>query len=43
MLWDVYGGLSNYAILKGHKNAILETFWGQDSKYVTLVLRNLIV
>ena len=26
-LWDVYGGFTNYNVLKGHKSAILEVKW----------------
>eukprot|EP01126_Amoeba_proteus_P021599 TRINITY_DN2197_c0_g1_i3.p1 TRINITY_DN2197_c0_g1~~TRINITY_DN2197_c0_g1_i3.p1 ORF type:complete len:205 (-),score=24.16 TRINITY_DN2197_c0_g1_i3:471-1085(-) len=31
-LWEVHGDCSNYAVLKGHKNAILEVMWSTDSQ-----------
>ena len=29
-LWDVYGECQNYALLQGHKNAVLEVSWNFD-------------
>ncbi|KAL6064764.1 U5 small nuclear ribonucleoprotein 40 kDa protein [Balamuthia mandrillaris] len=29
-LWDVYGECENYAVLDGHKNAVLELHWSTD-------------
>lgn len=29
-LWDVYGECDNYALLEGHKNAVLEVCWNYD-------------
>lgn len=30
LLWDVYGDCENWAILTGHKNAVLDLAWHQD-------------
>jgi len=32
LLWEVFGDCNNYDVLKGHKNAILELCWSQDSE-----------
>ena len=29
-LWDVYGDCDNYALLEGHKNAVLDEAWNFD-------------
>lgn len=34
VLWEVYGECQNYAVLKGHKNAVMEIAWSRDSKYL---------
>lgn len=33
-LWDVYGECENYALLQGHKNAVLEICWNYDGTQV---------
>ena len=33
-LWDVYGECENYALLQGHKNAVLEICWNWDGTQV---------
>jgi len=30
LLWDVYNKLTNFSVLKGHTNAILELHWSTD-------------
>jgi len=34
MLWDVYGESTNFGVLAGHKNAVLEVHWSDDSSHV---------
>jgi Prp8 binding protein len=34
-LWEVYGGCSNYNILAGHKNAVLDVHWATPSSIVS--------
>ena len=36
-LWDVYGDCDNYALLEGHKNAVLEVAWNFDGGEVISV------
>lgn len=31
LLWNVYGDCENYAMLEGHKSAILDAHWSSDS------------
>lgn len=33
-LWDVYGDCDNYALLQGHKNAVLEVCWNFDGSEI---------
>jgi Prp8 binding protein len=34
VLWNVYGECENYAVLAGHKNAILQLRWGNNSRHI---------
>jgi len=34
LLWDTYGECKNFAVLSGHKNAILELHWSADGGFV---------
>jgi Prp8 binding protein len=37
VLWEVFGDCTNYDVLRGHKNAILELCWSADAQYVLLI------
>ncbi|KAG1464821.1 hypothetical protein G6F46_003050 [Rhizopus delemar] len=33
-LWNTYGEVKNYGIIKGHTNAVMEIHWSRDSKQI---------
>ncbi|KAI8974749.1 WD domain protein [Pilobolus umbonatus] len=33
-LWNVYGDIKNYGLIKGHSNAIMELHWSKDSSQI---------
>lgn len=37
-LWNVYGDCQNYLAIKGHKHAILDLVWTNDSEYVVIIM-----
>jgi len=34
LLWDVFGDSTNFGVLEGHKNAVLEVQWSADSTHL---------
>ncbi|KAG2232102.1 hypothetical protein INT48_006779 [Thamnidium elegans] len=34
LLWNTYGEVKNYGVLKGHTNAIMEIHWSRDSNQI---------
>ncbi|KAI9486792.1 MAG: U5 small nuclear ribonucleoprotein 40 kDa protein [Benjaminiella poitrasii] len=34
LLWNTYGEMKNYGILKGHTNAVMEIHWSRDSSQI---------
>ena len=34
VLWRTYGDCTNYAVLNGHKNAVLDLNWSRDSRAI---------
>lgn len=34
VLWNTYGEVKNYGIIKGHTNAVMEIHWSRDSRQI---------